>query len=416
MKSSNLTTGLFSTAVLALVVPTHANILAVDINDIDNTTNTQTGFDVLTRNSGGAGVMSDTFGGITVDVDPFGFSFGDFDRKRSTPVDSGPLTESAIYQDFVFSDSGAAGTRGYDTTVTGLAANKWYRTEVWSFDQASGGNRVSDWTTIGGNGTVLVADDYTFNGSTLPTANDDSKFSFWVQTDNSGQFKLEGRNVTGAAQPGVFFNGLAITESVDKLYRIDIDSSDNGGQTLQTTPGWTSLDASGTSNDAIVTVDGIDFQPFSADGSRNRPSISNSVTSDFLFDDGSGQAVGLFLGNTGDLEAGTWRVEMYIYDNDGPGLPDDLVVGMRSSTNDAHTAGITETIISSEVQAAEDGPAITFTFESDGTSAYDVFVRDVAGGTVDRTRLNAVTLALIPEPSSLALLGMGGLALLRRRR
>ncbi|MEO0476079.1 MAG: hypothetical protein AAF085_08960, partial [Planctomycetota bacterium] len=133
---------LFSTAALALCLPTQANILAVDINDIGNTTNTQSEFDELTRNSGGTGVMSGTFGGITIDVDPVGFSFGDFDRKRNSPVDSPPqLTQSAIYQDFVFASGGAAGTTGYDTTITGLDANTWYRTEIWSFDQASTGSR-----------------------------------------------------------------------------------------------------------------------------------------------------------------------------------------------------------------------------------------------------------------------------------
>ena len=391
----------------AAAMPSYGQILQVDINDITNTTNTQSGFSVLTRDTGGAGQMVGTFGNVTVDIDPVGFSFGDFDRVRTLPTDNPPqLTESAIYQDFVFSDSGATGTRGYDTTFSGLRKNTWYNVDVWSFDRSSTSNRVSDWTTVGGNGTVLVADNYTFDGASPPAANDDNKFSFWVQTDNSGQFSLEGRNVTAGSQPAVFINGLAITERLDKLYRIDFDSADTGGQALQTTPGWTSLDATGTSNNAIVTIDGIDFQPFSADGSRNRPAGSNSLTSDFIFDDGSGQAVGLLFGGSGDLEAGTWRVEMYVWDDDSPDM-DDVIVGLRRNGG--------ETIIDTAVSPVEDGVAITFTFESDGSSAYDVFVRDAPGGDT-RARLNAVTLALVPEPSSLALLGLGGLAVLRRRR
>ena len=70
MKSSKAIACMFSTAALAVCLPTHANILAVDINDIGSATNTQTNFDALTRDSGGAGLMVDTFDGITVDVDP----------------------------------------------------------------------------------------------------------------------------------------------------------------------------------------------------------------------------------------------------------------------------------------------------------------------------------------------------------
>ena len=406
MKSSHAVACMFSTAALAVCLPTHANILAVDINDAGSATNTQADFDVLTRDSGGSGLMVDTFNGITVDVDAVGFTLGTNDRKRNTPTDGGSLTESLIYQDFVFADDGALiDTTGFDTTVSGLSANKWYKTTVWSFDSGSGGNRISDWTTTGGNGSVLVADNYTFNGGTLPTANEDNKFDFWVQADGSGQFTLSGRNVN-TGTPAVFLNGLAITESVQKLYRIDLDSADNGGQALQTTPGWTSLDATGTSNDATVTVDGITFQPFSADGSRNRAGGSNSLTSDFIFDDGNGEAVGLLFGGAGDLEAGTWRVEMYIWDDDDQTM-DDVIVGLRRNNS--------ETIIDAAVSPSEDGAAITFTFESDGIGAYDVFVRDAPGGDT-KARLNAVTLALVPEPSSLALLAIGGLACLRRRR
>ncbi|MEO0474443.1 MAG: PEP-CTERM sorting domain-containing protein, partial [Planctomycetota bacterium] len=271
-------------------------------------------------------------------------------------------------------------------------------------------------TTTGGNGTVLVADRYTFNGSTLPERDTEGKFNFWVQTDNAGSFTLSGRSLI--TDPGVFLNGLAITNQAigNKVYRIDIDSTDGGGSPIETMPGWTSLDASGigTSTDASVAIDGINFSTFSTDGSRIRRASGNPddnlLTSDFIFDDGPGQSVGLTFGGAGDLEAGTWLVEMYIWDSQSGGLPDDLIVGLRRNN--------AETIISTAVKAVEHGAAITFEFESDGIGAYDVFVRDATGteSTIDRTRLNAVTLALVPEPSSLALLGLGGLLVARRRR
>ena len=48
--------------IVAAAMPSYGQILQVDINDITNTTNTQPGFSVLTRDTGGAGQMVGTFG------------------------------------------------------------------------------------------------------------------------------------------------------------------------------------------------------------------------------------------------------------------------------------------------------------------------------------------------------------------
>ena len=176
------------------------------------------------------------------------------------------------------------------------------------------------------------------------------------------------------------------------VYRIDIDSTDGGGGPIETAPGWTSLNASGVSNNATVTVDGVTFQPASADGSRVRRSgVSpnpNALTGDFVFDDGPGEAVILKFGGAGDLQAGTWQADVYI--NDAGAAPGTQIVGWRKNN--------AETIVSTSVSPHATDPAVSFQFTSDGTSAYDVFSRE--NNSSNRSRLNAVKLTYL-EPADL---------------
>ncbi|RIK80474.1 MAG: hypothetical protein DCC68_10970 [Planctomycetota bacterium] len=198
------------------------------------------------------------------------------------------------------------------------------------------------------------------------------------------------------------------------IYQIDIDSTTVNATTtapLATEPGWTSLDAT-AGNGSGVTIDGITFSVGSVDGSRIRVASGlpnpNALTGDFIFDDGANQAVILFFGAAGSLQAGMWQVDLWTYDSLVPTGLDPQIVGYR--TNGA------ETIVSTSVLNDPVNPAISFMFASDGASAYDVFVRD--GSTFDRSRLNAVRLTYIPEPSTVVLLfvGAGCLGLTQYRR
>lgn len=193
-------------------------------------------------------------------------------------------------------------------------------------------------------------------------------------------------------------------------YLIDIDSTLPAGP-IATEAGWTSLDAT-AGNGSGVTIDGITFSVGSVDGSRLRLASGspnpNALTGDFIFDDGAGQAVILFFGGAGSLPAGLWQVDLYTYDGSFPDGLGTQIVGYR--TNGA------ETIVSNAVLGDPVNPAISFSFTSDGVSAYDVFVRE--NSDFDRSRLNAVRLSYVPEPSTavLAVLAAGGLAIFARRR
>jgi hypothetical protein len=174
------------------------------------------------------------------------------------------------------------------------------------------------------------------------------------------------------------------------IYTIDINDADNS----LTEAGWTGLDANHTGNGGAVIVDSVSFAPFSADGARLRGTTTSpspdALVGDFVFDDGAGQAVGLSFGGAGDLQAGDWQVEVWIWDADYTGSGSlTSFVGWRANG--------TETIVANDVESLATGPAITFNFTSDGTAAYDVFVRENNAG--NRTRLNAVRLTLVPEPT-----------------
>ncbi len=211
---------------------------------------------------------------------------------------------------------------------------------------------------------------------------------------------------------------MSLPAAAANLYMIDIDSTRTGAATTTggapfTEVGWTSLDATNPvdSNGASATIDGVTFSIASADSSRIRTSGVNpspsALTGDFVFDDGANQAVILVLGVAGSLQAGTWKVDAWNWDSGVANFETNIqIAGYRTNT--------VETIVSTNVIPNPTDPAVSFTFVSDGTSAYDFFFRDNSTG--DRTRLNALRLQLIPEPGSTAMLALAGLTLASRRR
>jgi hypothetical protein len=146
-------------------------------------------------------------------------------------------------------------------------------------------------------------------------------------------------------------------------------------------------------------------------GARTRTG-PNDLTRDFVFEGGNRAAVVVNLGGPGALIAGTWQVRMWSWDND---FPTGLGGGNIGPQQAAWRRNGSENSVSMSVLGHPTDPAITFTFPSDGIGTYDVFLRE--NNTQNRMRINALTLALIPEPSTLTLLlGLLAVRIVRRKR
>ena len=221
------------------------------------------------------------------------------------------------------------------------------------------------------------------------------------------------------------FAVFADTALCATVYNIDIGVN----TTTLLKAGYTGLTGS---NGATATIDGRVFTlgisapgANAASGSRNRgvagaPTGIDEVTADFTFaqSDPGGVQVTLNLGTAGALQAGTWQMSVYSADwNVGLDGTLDQRIGIITTT------GVTtsEVTYGAAVDQVFNGPATTFTFTSDGVSAYSLFVRDslastLGSGADDAVRFNGIDLVLIPEPSTALLGAIGFLALLRRRR
>ncbi len=213
------------------------------------------------------------------------------------------------------------------------------------------------------------------------------------------------------------FTSVAIVRAAT-TYSIDINDADN----VLTAPGWTGLNAVHSGNGGSVDVGGVVFGIASSDGARLRGSTASpnpdALVGDFAFDDGGNEAIILLFGAAGDLAAGTWQVEVWSYDSSFITLGDQIL-GLRtngSENADATIDGMLQGngIVTNNMASSSSGPAASFTFLSDGASSYDIFLRE--NNANNRTRLNAVRLTQIPEPSSALLLGLGATGWIFRRR
>ena len=149
------------------------------------------------------------------------------------------------------------------------------------------------------------------------------------------------------------------------------------------------------------------------DYDRGIPSGANQIDDlyrDFIFSQGTSITIAISgVGIAADTE---YELTFYAYDSGEP-----------RRTAVAGTAGTTGTKLegfggSTTAPTTLDQYALTGTFTSDSTGNL-TFLVDGSGpapGTAGRSAINGFEISAVPEPSTTALLGLGGLALILRRR
>lgn len=206
-------------------------VLAFDVNERGVTPVTQTGFVsfVISSNLSATEIQTNattrTFNGISVTLSntaPNGYD----DRVRTTPTNKPPFTLSSLLRDHVMSRE-LTSTGGLDWTISGLQPNQMHQVSVWSYDTGSTSPRISDWYA---NGT-LVKSKYTFDGSVLPTSDDQYRFDFNVASTPAGLIVVQGRrSLTSLANnPAVQVNGMRFTQlGYRALIATDVESAMKG--------------------------------------------------------------------------------------------------------------------------------------------------------------------------------------------
>ena len=356
-----------------------------------------------------AGAAGGTAGPVSIAITPVG-SVSIDGRERGTAgtpqgVDNNNIqvpigVYGDMYRDFLFVNGSNATSEGMNIAATGLAPNTDYNVTVWSYDSGSHSPaRSANWGQAGGSSATLSFEGDNGGDPPGPDPNTnlltDYSATFRMTTDGSGGALIEGRSTPGfTVSHNVFLNGIGIDEATGppsppppplSEFKIDIDVG-----APVTEPGWTSLRASGSGGAAAV--DGTTFQIYTADGSRNR-SGPNDLTRDFVFDDGSGQAVGVIISG---LPAGTWDTSLWSWDDSYPTDIGPQFIGYTKHDSGGTSSGPERIATDSAAVHATD-PAGSLLINSDGTSQYRVFLRE--NNTQDRSRLNAIELTRVAAPT-----------------
>lgn len=196
----------------------------------------------------------------------------------------------------------------------------------------------------------------------------------------------------------------------------DIDGDPNTPNTVLTEPGFASQVAGG-SKDYNLTTNGItfDFDGTSTAGNANRlrnGAIRNfPLTTDFMQLNSSNTPsdIPTLVITISGLDANTeYTIETFHYNAGAFQQPHEIYEGSIAPGNLITT--FTASGNPNDPQNFEPGSEIALT--SDGSGAIVVAIQP--GGGNQRLTFNGI--AVTPEPSSLALIGLGGLLVARRRR
>ena len=185
----------------------NGNILQLEFNAVSAPGNVQPGFQSMTLASSSA-----VFNGATkVTVSALnGAILADRDRNSAGIVTNNPpaLTTAFLYNSFIFDDVAVLGS-GIDILIQHLAPNTAYGVNLWSYDEASGGSRISDWIEVISNTTIYSR--YTFRRQLHPTNDWQNTFGAVLTSDPSGQLDIQGTQNGLSSGFGVFLNALTVT-------------------------------------------------------------------------------------------------------------------------------------------------------------------------------------------------------------
>ncbi|MFK7849814.1 MAG: PEP-CTERM sorting domain-containing protein [Akkermansiaceae bacterium] len=209
--------------------------------------------------------------------------------------------------------------------------------------------------------------------------------------------------------------GLTLTATSADAALLAVDFNRDSGSLTES--GFLAQDTSGishttTAGNILVTFTGQqgDFDRGASGGTNN------SLYRDFIFDNNGGSPdITITLSGAGIAASSDYIMTFYAYDS-GDSSRRTGIIGINGTTGPTLGPVVSQ---GTGVPDSLDEYAVTGTFTSDGVGNLTFGIDGLPGGNertvINGFQLDAVAVA-VPEPSTTALLGLGGLALILRRR
>ncbi len=229
-----------------------------------------------------------------------------------------------------------------------------------------------------------------------------SRFTFDQGTDS---FSANGA-ITGNGLFGV--HGVSIRPSTNNLYAANVN---NGISSFTITPGGATANgmlATGAIRDTMFSADGANmYYTAGINGNLVRYNFATATFNTYSIGGASGLHFGNWRGN--DLyvsDFGTGQVFSIQFDSNG------AVVGSSSIASSAGAIGVAFSPDNMEMfVSSHTSNNIKRYMYNNGTSSWD-FQSTIATGT----NMGDIQVIAVPEPASIVVLGIGALAMLRRRK